>query len=121
MTLPAPMSHSLRSVRRVLVTSMLLLGYLSTVAEEAIPDDHDWHRTSAGIIAAEPSDAPAPTGPGVPTHGVHVCHDGHQHTSTPSAGTTGQAQARASDSAFELSIAQPRIPPLQPFFRPPIA
>ena len=115
------MLQSLRSVRRVLVTSMLLLGYLSTVAEEAIPDDHDWHRAGAGTVAAEPSDAPAPTGPGVPTHGVHVCHDGHQHTSTPSAGTAGQAQARAAGTAFELRTARPRIPPPQAFFRPPIA
>lgn len=115
------MSHSLRSVRRVLVTLMLLLGYLSTVAEEVIPDDHDWHRAGAGTVTAAPSDAPAPTEPGVPTHGVHVCHDGHQHTSTPSAGGTSQAQPLAAGTAFELRIARPRIPPPQPFFRPPIA
>lgn len=115
------MSHSLRSIWRVLVTSILLLGYLGAVAEEAIPEDNDWHRAAAWTVAAELSGVSVPTGPGVPTHSVHVCHDGHQHTYTPSAGTARQGQARAAGSAIELRIARPRIPPLQPFFRPPIA
>ena len=114
------MSHSLRSVRRVLTTLILLLGYLTTVAEEAIPDDHDWHRPGAGAVTAAPSDAPAPPGPGVPVHGVHVCHDGHQHTSALSVGATGRPRALPARSVIEPDLVRPRVPPPQPFFRPPI-
>ncbi len=110
----------LRSVRRVLVTSILLLGYLTTVAEEAIPDDHDWHRASGGTVTATASDAPAQPGPGVPAHGVHVCHDGHQHTSALSLGATGRTQVLAARIVIDPEPVRPRVPPPHPFFRPPI-